>query len=70
MSISLSSRKVSYLTLALVSLCAVAQADYSAVVAYGDSLSDNGNLSAYLRPTLAPIHPRRLMLRAGDPMDR
>lgn len=57
MSISLSSRKILTLTLALISLCAVAQADYTAVVAYGDSLSDNGNLSAYLLANFGIVFP-------------
>ncbi len=40
--------KIFTLALALTSLCALAQADsFSAVVVYGDSLSDNGNLFAF-----------------------
>jgi phospholipase/lecithinase/hemolysin len=57
MSIHLSSQKILILALALISLCAVAQADYSAVVAYGDSLSDNGNLSAYLFKNFHVVFP-------------
>ncbi len=54
------------LTLALVlsSLCAVAQATtYSAVVVYGDSLSDNGNLYA------ATGQPGALTMTAAGPTD-
>jgi phospholipase/lecithinase/hemolysin len=57
MSIHSFSRKIFTLALVFLSLCAVAQADYSAVVAYGDSLSDNGNLSAYLLSHLGVVFP-------------
>jgi outer membrane lipase/esterase len=54
--------------LILFGLCAVAQADgFSAVVVYGDSLSDNGNLYAATGQPGAPYYDGR---RSNGPVGR
>lgn len=60
MSIHVSSGKLLTLTLVLLGVAAVANADpFSAIVVYGDSLSDNGNLFAASGQPPAPYFQGR-----------